>query len=277
MRIWIPGTISYLNAIIRSGLYFAVYSQIAISFLNLALRRGQLADIFRTAAKLESKLHINRKTFRRRLLKVSILCLLYAVLDGLKYSAALSIHVKAMFYMLKGHSSHVKWLYVPAHILSCLLVAAWYNMPVWHIVYFANMFREYFAALGSRLELELKHDYQSLRGRVTGLSTEAVRINLVAIQRLLRSVNTFIGVEAFWYYAGTVYFLCATLYSAAIIKFHILEMSLRVMYVTIMAAGLVMSAHSASRMSEEASKIISVIQAAKFQALTDAETHRTRG
>ncbi|KAH9380104.1 hypothetical protein HPB48_019128 [Haemaphysalis longicornis] len=276
-RILFPWYLDPITAIIRTGLYLVVYIQITVSFLNLTFRSGQLSEIFETAAKLEPKLHIDRTSVRRRMLKVSILCLLYVLLDACKYITGLSVHIPAVFQLLKGHSDYIRWLYILAYIVGCILVAAWYNVAVWHIVFFAEMFREYFAALGNRLELELKQESQAQKRGATVLSTEGVRLNLVAIQRLLRSVNSFIGVEVLCFYAVSVFYLCATFYSTAISEIGIFWMIVRVAYATILSAGLAITARAASRMSDEAARILCIIQAAKFEALTDAETHRVVG
>ncbi|KAH7934316.1 hypothetical protein HPB49_024896 [Dermacentor silvarum] len=214
-----PGQITFIT---RSGLYFVIYGQVILNFCNLLLRRTQLADIVVTAAKLEPSLHLDME------------------------SAAGQI--KVAFYLLRGYDDHVKRLFVPWYIASCFLVSTWYNMVFWQIVYFSSLFREYFAALGDRLESEMANES---RAESKGLSSESVRLNLVELQKLLRKVNAFVGGQALWYYCGSVFFLCAMLYNTATSNAGVAEYASNWSYVAMMAAGIFFSTAAASRMTHE--------------------------
>ncbi|XP_050048746.1 uncharacterized protein [Dermacentor andersoni] len=270
--LWLNGRTDQITFITRSGLYFVVYGQVVLNICNLLLRRKQLADIVVTATKLEPSLRLDMKSVRRRLQKVTLLCLLYTLIDAFKYVVGRRGQIKVAFYLFRGYGDHVKRLFVPCYIASCFLVSTWYNMVFWQIVYFSSLFREYFAALSDRLESEMANES---RAESKGLSSESVRLNLVELQKLLRKVNAFVGVQALWYYCGSVFFLCAMLYyNTATSNVGVAENASNWSYVVVMAAGVVFSTAAASSMTHEASRIHSIIQASKFETLSDAATHR---
>ncbi|KAL3183824.1 hypothetical protein MRX96_033892 [Rhipicephalus microplus] len=270
--VWLDGRTDQIEFVTRSGLYVVIYGQVVLNFCNLLIRKTHLADIVVTAAKLEPSLHLEMDSVRRRLRKVTLLCLLYTLIDAFKYVVGRRGQIKVAFYLLQGYDDHVKRLFVPWYIASCFLVSTWYNMAFWQIVYFSSLFREYFAALGDRLEIEMVNE---CRPESKGLSSESVRLNLVELQRLLRKVNSFVGAQALWYYCGSVFFLCAMLYNTATApNTGVAEVASSWSYVVMMAVGIVFSTAAASRMTHEASRIQSIIQATEFETLSDATTHR---
>ncbi|KAH7938913.1 hypothetical protein HPB52_002301 [Rhipicephalus sanguineus] len=249
--VWLDGRTDQIKFVTRSGLYVVIYGQVVLNFCNLLVRRPQLADIVVTAAKLEPSLHLDMDNVRRRLRKVTLLCLLYTLIDAFKYVVGRRGQIKVAFYLLQGYDDHVKRLFVPWYIASCFLVSTWYNMAFWQIVYFSSLFREYFAALGDRLEIEMANE---CRPESKGLSSESVRLNLVELQKLLRKVNSFVGAQALCYYCGSVFFLCAMLYNTATASnTGVAEVASSWSYVVMMAVGIVFSTAAASRMTREAS------------------------
>ncbi|KAK8788920.1 hypothetical protein V5799_021305 [Amblyomma americanum] len=246
IRLWLSKPTDQITLVTQSGIYLIVYIQAVLNFLNLLLRRKQLADIVLSAAKLEPKLHLDVRVVRRRLWKVSLLCLLYTLVDALKHVVGLRGHIGAAFLLMRDRSEHVRRLFVPAYIGSCFLISAWYNVVFWQIVYFSSLFREYFAAVGRCLE-----DALSPGADARGLAAESVRLKLVELQRLLRKVNSFVGPQALWYYAGSVFYLCGMLYNAATSTTSATQQAIRWTYVAAMAAGVVLTTAAASRMSDE--------------------------
>ncbi|KAH7938847.1 hypothetical protein HPB52_001332 [Rhipicephalus sanguineus] len=236
IRVWFDKPADQITIVTQAGNYMVVYCQAVVSFLNMLLRRDLLADIVLSAAKLEPKLELDAKASGRRLWKISLLCLLFALADGLKLFAGHSGHISVASFLLEGHSEHLVRLFWPTYIASCFLLSVWYNMFFWQIVCFSSLFREYLAALACRLEDSAKRvDDEKC------LAAENVRVNLVELQRLLRKVDAFVGAQALCYYAGSVFFLCGMLYRLAVSSRTLEEKASRWGYTAAMGMGVVLS------------------------------------
>ncbi|XP_075531555.1 uncharacterized protein LOC142564438 [Dermacentor variabilis] len=270
IRLWFSRPTDQITIVTQAGNYLVVYGQAMISFLNMVLRRDLLADIVLSAVKLEPNLFLDTRNASRRLWKVSLLCLLFTLADAVKLFAGHSGHIAVASLLLEGQSEH---LFMLAYIASCFLLSVWYNMVFWQIVCFSSLFREYFATLARRLEGSLKRDSAHVDdGRC--LAAEYARVNLVELQRLLRKVDAFVGPQALCYYAGSVFFLCGMLYRIAVSSNTLIQKVSRWSYTAAMVAGLVLSTAAVGSMSSQVSRIQSIIQASKFQKLSDAATHR---
>ncbi|KAL1425579.1 hypothetical protein MTO96_019008 [Rhipicephalus appendiculatus] len=236
IRVWFSKPADQITIVTQAGNYMVVYCQAVVSFLNMVLRRDLLADIVLSAAKLEPKLDLDANVSGRRLWKNSLLCLLFTLADGLKLFAGHSGHISVASFLLEGQSEHLVRLFWPTYIASCFLLSVWYNMFFWQIVCFSSLFREYFAAQALRLEDSAK--------RVDGekcLAVENVRVNLVELQRLLRKVDAFVGLQALCYYAGSVFFLCGMLYRLAVSSRTLVQKVSRWGYTAAMAMGIILS------------------------------------
>ncbi|KAH9380746.1 hypothetical protein HPB48_008872 [Haemaphysalis longicornis] len=253
LRLWHNGPANRLNSVTRSGLYVVVYSQALLSFLNMALRRAQLADIARGAAEVERRLRVDPRRVRRRLRKVSLWCLAYCVVDALKLFVGVGINGVSEVFSQAGLSEPVKWLFLPSHFASCVIIAAWYNMAFWQIAYFSSTLAQYFSALSDSLEDGLRPSQSSwtVTDERVRAATEEARANLVELQKLVNKVDVFVGIQGLWYYAGSVFFLCATLYTVVISDTSTADIVLRLSHVAIMAAGIVLSTEASGRMSGE--------------------------
>ncbi|XP_075726884.1 uncharacterized protein LOC142768767 [Rhipicephalus microplus] len=236
IRLWFDKPADQITIVTQAGNYMLVYGQAVISFINMALRRDLLADIVLSAAKLEQKLDLDAKLSGRRLWKTSLLCLLFTLADALKLFAGHSRHISVASALLGGQSEHLLHLFWPTYIASCFLLSVWNNMFFWQIVCFSSLFREYMAAQASRLEDSAKRaDDEKC------LAVENVRLNLAELQRLLRKVDAFVGVQALCYYAGSVFFLCGMLYRLAVSSRTLVQKVSRWGYTASMVMSLILS------------------------------------
>ncbi|KAH7986791.1 hypothetical protein HPB49_025714 [Dermacentor silvarum] len=248
IRLWFSRPTDQITIVTQAGNYLVVYGQAVISFLNLVLRRDLLADIVLSAAKLEPNLFLDTRMARRRLWKVSLLCLLFTLADAVKYFAGHSDHIAVASLLLEGQSEQ---LFMVAYIASCFLLSVWYNMVFWQIVCFSSLFREYFAALARRLEGSLKRADSAHVDDRRCLAAENARVNLVELQRLLRKVDAFVGPQALCYYAGSVFFLCGMLYRIAVSSNTLTQKATRWGYAAAMVAGIVLSTAAVGSMSSQ--------------------------
>ncbi|XP_040360674.1 uncharacterized protein LOC121048418 [Ixodes scapularis] len=261
-------TLSQIHSITGYGFYAAIYGQALVNILNMAFKRSDLVDVVRMASQLERRLQVPKKAVERRLRQVSLMCFAFVLFDGFKYMLGLRTVMLLAFSLLDESHVVFRAVFIPGFLLGCVLVTVWYNLSFWMIVYFSEMVRQYFAALNDSLELALSTSKESFE------AAERIRTNLVALRKLLTKINSIIGVQALSYYAGSVFFLCATLYRILISEGALTDRVSRLTYLATMSAGIVISTRASHLMSQEGYKIESVVQAAEFEKLSDASTHQ---
>lgn len=239
-----------LHTITGYGFFAVIYAQALVNILHVMFRRSRLIQIIRIAADVERKLYVRKDVVEGRLRNVSLFCLCFALFDGFKYVIALRYVMVSVLERIGTPGVVVRLLFVLTFIIGCLVVSLWYNLCFWMIVFQSEMVREYFAAINDSLEAALATTRRSFD------DAERIRMNLIALRRLLRSVNSYVGAQALLYYAGSVFFLCATLYRIMISEGALTERASRLSHLATMSLGIFLSARAAHRMSEEVSLVV---------------------
>ncbi|EEC15852.1 hypothetical protein IscW_ISCW012700 [Ixodes scapularis] len=227
------------------GYYVLLYLQSTVNAFTLVRHAGALLAIIRDCSSLETQIGLEKDRVRRRLIIVSRGCLGFMVLDCIKSLTLAYRVVPAAWLHLSWMHDWVKIVCVAFFLIGVMLVGLWFSMSFWMIVYNAYVLRHYFARVNELLVEGLS------MGGDCGRALQRVRWYQAEIRDIVSRFNSVLGLQSTFYYGGSVYFMCATVFGAFLSNISVLVRIVRSVFVITMAIGLLVSARAGQKMTSE--------------------------
>lgn len=206
------------------------------SFLDLVLVCGAL----------EARIGLRRSPdVEKRLTCLSRRFLLFVVLDGAKFLVFTGrIVTMVLPYLGKLHNWY-KLILIALFVAGVFLLGLWFALFFWLMAYNAGVLREYFACVNDSLVCALKAPSGCTR------SLREVRLNQAALRDVLFKMNSLLGFQIVVYYAGSVCFMCATLYGIVYPNASTADRLIRGLFSVFAVASLFVSTKSVHSMTAE--------------------------
>lgn len=239
---------SRTTGIVINGLYTLLYLQSVASVFSVLRHAGSIKRILKTCGTLETRIGLRKEKVGRTLARWSRLSLFFAIVDGLKFFAMTRKIMPGATIALKNTPEAVKLLCAACFFTGVALVGLWHNLCVWMIVYNAVTLREYFASVNESLVRAL--------AAKTGCceALEEVRRVQAALRDVVLKLNSVLGLQSTFYYAVSVYFMCALLFGTMESYAGVFDRAIRVVFALSLAFGLLITTRAAHGMTSEVRK-----------------------
>ncbi|CAN7993377.1 unnamed protein product [Ixodes pacificus] len=230
------------------GYYVLLYLQSTVNAFTLVRHAGALLAIIRDCSSLETQIGLDKDRVRRSLIIVSRGCLGFMVLDCIKSLTLAYRVIPAAWLHLSWVHDWVKIVCVALFLIGVMLVGLWFSMSFWMIVYNAYVIRHYFTRVNELLVGGLSMGGDCAR------ALQKVRWYQAEIRDIVSRYNSVLGLQSTFYYGGSVYFLCVTVFGAFVSSISVLERIVRSVFAITMAMGLLVSARAGHKMTSEVSR-----------------------